>query len=184
MGQKEKNFCCVTGQVLSGRKVFPLQIIAGASETRRRWMVAFPLLWAGTQTVAAQPTLPCPSAVWICVNYSASTLIRGATAPPPLRTFELWPQWYWGKPVCNTGDCETVTCFFSLCFLTLVEHSKLRRIKTAAYSCFLCECRNTNVHQRTRKRFRRGEEKQTRLVIQRAWQQNEKTNAATWNFNQ
>lgn len=167
MGQKEKNFRCITGQVLSGKESFSLfrLLLEPLRQDEGGWW-RFPPIWAGTETVAAQPTLPCPSAVWICVNNSASTLIRGATASPPLRTFELWPQSdTWGKPVCNTGDCYTVTCFFSLCFLTLVEHSKLRRIKAAAYSCFLCECRYTNLHQRTRNLFKHSKGNQTRLVI-------------------
>lgn len=51
----------------------------------------------------------CPSAMWIRVNNFASNLIRGAIASPPLRTFELWPQWYlrkarmqyWGLLYCH-----------------------------------------------------------------------------------
>lgn len=159
MGRKENNSCCITGRALSGRDSFPL--FRSSLEPLRQDEGG--LIWAGTETGAAQPTLPRPSAVWICVNISASTLIRGATASPPLRTFELWPQWYLREARMQYWGLWYSHLF--LCFWTLVEHSKLRRIKTAAYSCFLCECRHTNVHQRTRNLLTHSKGDQTRLVI-------------------
>lgn len=120
MGQKEKNFCCITGRVLSGREGFPL--FRSSLEPWRPDEGG--LIWAGTETGAAQPTLPRPSAVWICVNISASTLIRGATASPPLRTFELWPQWYLRKARMQCWGLSPVSLLLDSCWTFKVEEDQ------------------------------------------------------------
>lgn len=68
------------------------------------------------------------SAWWICINEFASNLIRRAHLPQPL-PFELWPwsyTWWWGKPVCKTGDCyandHCICSFFFFFSVNLGTH--------------------------------------------------------------